>query len=90
MAKRRTSISRKFSGGPYSSSNDCERASGSDCIVTLVSGRDLVEEMAQEGSDEAGLGLRAANHGPDGLARTCRPLRQPSFDRQLTYYNLLD
>jgi hypothetical protein len=45
-------------------------------------GGDLVEEMAQEGSDEAGLSLRAANHGPDGLARTCRPLRQPSwFDR---------
>lgn len=28
-----TSISRKFSGGPYSSSKLCDRASGSDCMV---------------------------------------------------------
>ena len=28
-----TSISRKFSGGPYSSSKLCDRASGRDCIV---------------------------------------------------------
>lgn len=33
----RTSISRKFSGGPYSSSKDCDRASGSDCILDGLS-----------------------------------------------------
>jgi hypothetical protein len=40
-----TSISRKFSGGPYSSSNDCERASGSDCMVTVVHGEVKLVEV---------------------------------------------
>lgn len=45
-----TSISRKFSGGPYSSSKLCDRASGSDCIlgvdvdVNVESGRRLVAQ----------------------------------------------
>ena len=44
-----TSISRKFSGGPYSSSKDCWRASGMDCIVTLVRmcDADMQERSAQ-------------------------------------------
>jgi hypothetical protein len=32
-----TSISRKFSGGPYISSKDCCRVSGMDCIIGLCS-----------------------------------------------------
>src|SRR5436190_15422409 len=37
VSGQRTSISRKFSGGPYISSKDCWRASGKDCIPETLS-----------------------------------------------------
>lgn len=59
-----TSISRKFSGGPYSSSKLCDRASGSDCIVGVYV---KVERLDGEG------GLRDSWTSMAGLSRTNGP-----------------
>jgi hypothetical protein len=78
-AARRTSISRKFSGGPYSSSKDCDRASGSDCIVGLE--RAVVDggvEELRERVDVMEAGLEAVAR--DWLVHVLAPASTLTFD----------
>ena len=51
-----TSISRKFSGGPYISSKLCWRASGIACMMEARGGE---HDVGESGSDEGGAQVAA-------------------------------
>ena len=66
MGVAHTSISRKFSGGPYSSSKDCWRASGIDCIV---GGQGRARAVVRDCLYAGGAGaLRASDDGAPSVA----------------------